>query len=58
MQFLLTLLSIWFKVLLNRTKRSLSHITSFTMGQNHDFLAKIFLFQIVKFLQKMTKINK
>jgi hypothetical protein len=29
-------------VLENKTKNSFSHITSFTMAQNHKFLAKIF----------------
>jgi hypothetical protein len=28
------------------------------MGQNQKFLVKFFLFQIVIFLQKMTKIDK
>ncbi len=41
--FFLVFLSIWLKVLENRTKKSFSHIGPFTMGQNHNFLA-IFCF--------------
>jgi hypothetical protein len=42
MQFLLKFYKNWYKVLQNRTKRSFSHIASFTMGQNYKFMAKIF----------------
>jgi hypothetical protein len=55
MQFLLKFHKIWFKVFENGTSISFSHIAPFTMDQNHVFMPKTFWFEIIIFLQKMTK---